>query len=123
MNPQIILASKSPGRKMVLEKLGLSFEVIVSDFEEDMTLPLSAPELATHLSQGKAHSLAKCYPEAVIIAADTFIIFKDKFLGKPKDLADAKKMLTDLAGNTHAVLTGLTVMQGIKKFLKLYIPT
>jgi septum formation protein len=115
MNKRFILASKSPARKVVFEKLGLPFEVIVSNFEEDMTLPLSAPELALHLSQGKAMSLARDYPEAIIIAADTFVVFNDRFLGKPKDEADAKNMLMKLAGNTHTILTGLTVIENDRK--------
>ncbi|MEI6480421.1 MAG: Maf family protein [bacterium] len=114
MNQRIILASKSPARKAILGKLGLPFEVIVSDFVEDMTLPLSASELALYLSRGKASSLAKQYPNAVVIAADTFVVFQGAFLGKPKDEDDARKMLTGLAGNTHTILTGLTVVQAGK---------
>jgi len=86
----------------------------VSDFVEDMTLPLSASELALYLSRGKASSLAKQYPNAVVIAADTFVVFQGAFLGKPKDEDDARKMLTGLAGNTHTILTGLTVVQAGK---------
>ncbi len=112
MNQRIILGSQSPARKTVFEKLNIPFEVITSDFVEDMTLPLPAPELALHLSQGKASSLAKKYSDAVIIAADTFLIFQGRFLGKPKDTQDAKERLAELAGNTHTIITGLTVMMG-----------
>lgn len=114
----IILASKSPSRKRLLQKLGLPFEVIVSNFIEDMTLPLPASELALHLSIGKASSLAHQYPDHIIIAADTFVVYKDSFIGKPKDLADAKRILTMLSGVTHTILTGLTVMKGDKKISK-----
>ncbi|MES2223770.1 MAG: Maf family protein [Patescibacteria group bacterium] len=115
MSKHLILASKSAGRKLILEKLGIPFEVIVSNFEEDMSLPLSAPELALYLSKGKAGTLVEKYPEAIIIAADTFLVFEDKFLGKPKDESDAKVMLKKLSGRTHIVVTGMTVRQGKKE--------
>lgn len=114
MTPNIILASQSAGRKTILEKLNIPFDVIPSDFEEDMTLPLSAPELATHLSKGKAASISKKYPDAIVIAADTFVIFKNKFIGKPKDEEHIITILSELSGNTHDVITALTVSQGEK---------
>ena len=69
---KIILASTSPHRKELLEKAGLVFEIVPSDYEEDMTLDLAPGELAKFLSRGKAENVAKNFNDAVIISADTF---------------------------------------------------
>ena len=81
---KIILASASPRRKEILEITGLKFKVCVSDYEEDLALPLRPRELAKFLSRKKAESVSGKYRNALIIAADTFIVFKDKLLGKPE---------------------------------------
>lgn len=110
MGRRIILASTSPRRKELLEKTGLVFEVVGSDYEEDMTLVLPPTELAKYLSRGKAEAVAKNHPDAVIIAADTFIIYNGKVLGKPHTLEKAKEILRMLSGNPHTVVTGFTVI-------------
>src|SRR3989344_245012 len=103
MNRRIILASTSPRRKELLEKAGLVFEVVGSDYEEDMTLVLLPSELAKHLSRGKAEAVAKNYPDAVIIAADTFVVYGDSLLGKPHTPEKAKEMLQMLNGKPHTI--------------------
>lgn len=110
MKRKIILASTSPRRKELLEKTGLKFEVVSSDYEEDMTLPLPPDELAKFLSKGKAESVAKNYEDAIIIAGDTFIVFQGKILGKPYTNEKAKEMLQMLSGQTHLVLSGITIL-------------
>ncbi len=115
MKPKrIILASQSAGRKEAMKALEIPFEIIPSDYEEDMTLPLSAQELALVLSKGKALSIATKYPDAVVVAADTFVVFEGKYLGKPKNADDAIATLNKLTGNTHVIVTGLTVQEGTK---------
>lgn len=110
MNRRIILASTSPRRKELLEKTGLSFETAGSDYEEDMTLKLPPAELAKHLSRGKAEAAAKQYPDAIVIAADTFIAYDNNVLGKPHTPEKAKETLCMLAGKPHSVITGFTIV-------------
>ena len=110
MNRKIILASTSPKRKEILEKTGIVFEVVPSDYQEDMTLPLTPQELAKFLSKGKAEAAAKNFANAIIIAADTFIVFKNEIIGKPHTKERAREMLKKLSNNMHYALTGFTVL-------------
>ena len=106
----IILASASPRRKELLSLIGLKFRVDVSDYEEDLGLELKPHELAKYLSLEKARAVAHKYKDAVIIAADTFIVFRGKLLGKPHTEKEAMRMLTMLNGKLHSVITGYTVL-------------
>ena len=112
MSRKVILASTSPRRRVLLEKTGLMFEAISSDYEKDMTLTLPPKELAIHLSFGKAKAVVEKYPDAIIIAADTFVVFQDSVLGKPHTPHNARIMLRMLSGNAHSVITGFTILEG-----------
>lgn len=107
---KIILASSSPRRKEILSKLQLPFEVQVGDYEEDMTLPFPPVELAKFLSNGKAESVSKNNSDAIIIAADTFIVHENKVLGKPKTESGAFEMLKMLSGKENDIVTGVTII-------------
>ncbi len=107
---KIILASTSPRRKELLAKTGLVFEVVASNYEEDMTLSLNPHELAKYLSRGKAEAVSKEHSNAVIIAADTFAVFGGKILGKPHTPEKAKETLTMLSSSVHSIITGFTVL-------------
>lgn len=107
---KIILASTSPKRKELLGKTGLTFEVIPSTYEEDMTLDLNPEELAKFLSKGKAEDVAKKIDNAIIISADTFVSFNNKIIGKPYTKTKAYSILRTLSGNTHSVFTGFTII-------------
>jgi septum formation protein len=107
----IILASQSPRRKELLTAMGLSFEVVSSDYEEDMTLPLAPLELAKVLSKGKAEAVADKFPAHLIIAADTFVVLGDEILGKPGTSERATEMLNKISGQTLSVITGVTVLE------------
>lgn len=107
---KIILASASPRRKEILEKTGLKFRVVESEYEENLDSVMPPHMLARRLSYEKAKAVAVRYGDALIIAADTFIVFKDKLLGKPHTGPEALKMLTMLNGREHSVITGFTVM-------------
>jgi len=109
-NRTIILASASPRRKELLKLTGLKFEVDPADHAEDMNLKLSPNELARFLSLEKAKSVAGKYGDAIIIAADTFVVIGGKILGKPHTDEKAKRMLGLLEGRTHSVITGFTVL-------------
>ncbi len=106
----IVLASSSPRRKELLRLIGLRFRVDPAEYGERMDLDMPPLRLARHLSSGKARTVAVKYPDAIVIAADTFILFKGKLLGKPHTVQEAKRMLGMLNGKTHSVITGFTVM-------------
>ncbi len=106
----IILASASPRRSEILEKTGLRFKVDASDYEEDLGLDLPPRTLARYLSQEKARAIAGKYKNAIIIAADTFIVFERHIFGKPHTEKEAKRMLKILNGKRHSVITGFTIL-------------
>jgi len=106
----IILASASPGRKELLKKTGLKFKVEPSNYEENISPELEPHELAKSLSLEKAKLVAKNHKNALIIAADTFIVLEDKILGKPRTETEAKIMLETISGRQHSVITGFAIM-------------
>lgn len=107
---KIILASSSPRRKEILAKLKLPFEIKVSNYEEDMTLAMPPGELAEHLSAGKAKAVADENPHAIVIGADTFVVYNNQLLGKPEDPESAKEMLEMLSGKQNEIVTGVTII-------------
>ena len=107
---RIILASASPRRRELLEKIGLKFEVEPSNYAEDMRSRLSPGELAKSISLEKAKVVASKHKNAIVIAADTFIVFRGKIMGKPGTEAEARKMLMMLRGRSHSVITGFTIL-------------
>ena len=121
---KIILASASPRRKEILGTTGLKFDICVSDYEEDLGMQKAPRPLARFLSRKKAEAVAHNYKNAIIIAADTFIVFKDKLLGKPHTAQEAIRMLTMLNGKAHSVITGFTVLDtGSNKLVSRSIET
>jgi len=107
---KIILATTSPRRKEIFAKTGLPFETQESNYEENMKLPMSPSGLVKHLSLEKAKAVAEKNKGAIVIAADTFIVFKNKYVGKPKTKEEAKEMLKMLSGKEHQIVTGVTII-------------
>jgi len=107
---KIILASASPRRKEILLKTGLSFEVQESEYEEDMALAMPPGELSEYLSLGKARLVADKNNDAIVIAADTFVVCDNKFLGKPKTESLAREMLSILSDKENDIFTGVTII-------------
>jgi len=107
---KIILASDSPRRRDILKLTGLNFSVHASTYDEDLDLPLRPRELARYLSRKKAEAVANKHRNAIIIAADTFIVIKDRLIGKPRNESDAVKILKMLNGKAHSVITGFTII-------------
>lgn len=107
---KIILASASPRRAEILRMTGLKFDTAVSDYKEDLNLPLNPRALARFLSRKKSEAVAHKYRNAIIITADTFIVLNKKLLGKPHTCKEAEKMLRMLNGKAHSVITGFTIM-------------
>lgn len=114
---QIILASESPRRKEILEKAGIKFKIVKSDFKEYADPKLKPHDLVKKLSLEKAKAVFQKNPPAggkklIIIAADTIVVCSGKILGKPKNKEDAKKMLEFLSGKVHSIITGFTIIGG-----------
>lgn len=110
---ELVLASKSPRRRELMHLLDMAFTVRVADVEETL-LPNATPEQqASHLSYIKAKAAAK--PGEIAIGADTIVVLGDRILGKPKDKQEAAEMLQMLSGNTHRVMTGVTVISDEKE--------
>lgn len=106
----LILASGSPRRRELLEKLGVPFDVIVSECDETLPPDTPANEVAELLAVRKAAAVAKAHPEAAVIGADTTVRLPDgTILGKPKDTADCIDMLHRLSGGWHIVQTGVAI--------------
>lgn len=110
MNKKIILASGSPRRKELLTSLGLDFEVIKSDFEEDIENKLFSNELIINLAEEKVKDVAKKTKKpSIIIGADTVVIIDNEILGKPLNEQDAFNMLKKLSNRTHKVVTAIAI--------------
>lgn len=99
----------------MLRQIGLDFDVVPSDFEEDMSLKLSNAELAKTLALGKARAATKKFKKGIVIGADTFVVYDGKRIGKPKDKNDARKMLRLLSGKTMKIYSGLAVIDAHTK--------
>lgn len=110
---QIILASGSPRRKKLLHKFGFSFSVHKSTVDEYFEPEWSPRKVVRELARRKAKDVAGYYQNALIIGADTIVVFKDTILEKPDTPAEAKAMLQQLSGNTHRVLTGVALYKKI----------
>jgi len=108
-NSSLILASKSPRRRSLLEQAGLEFSVIPSNFKEN-SLSLSSPEsYVRRLAEAKAKDISQKYPDSWIIGADTIVFIDNAMLGKPGTRPEAREMLRRLSGKTHQVLTGYCI--------------
>lgn len=108
---RIILASKSPRRKEILEKCGFKPIVIISECDESCIKEKKPSRLVRELSYLKAHAVTdKCIEGDVIIAADTMVAVGERILGKPKSKKEAKEMIKSYAGMTHTVYTGVTII-------------
>lgn len=109
----LILASKSPRRKHLLETLGFEFSIYTSNVVESAHPLHGLPgKYAEELSLKKALDVAQKveYP-AVVVGADTIVVLEDEILNKPKDKADAFRMLKTLSGRTHVVYTGIALVE------------
>ncbi|WP_246940850.1 Maf family protein [Bacillus pinisoli] len=106
----LVLASSSPRRKELLTNLGITFDVLSSSIEETIDPSVTPEETVLSLAEQKAMDVAKQYPSSYVVGADTIVVYDSQILGKPKDEQDAKHMLRMLSGNTHYVLTGVSIV-------------
>ncbi|MFP3592087.1 Maf family protein [Chryseobacterium sp. SIMBA_038] len=106
---KLLLASQSPRRKELLSSLGFDFEVVKIDCEEILPENIEIGEAAAYLSELKANAFRNLVDDEVLLTSDTVVAIDNQILGKPKDEADAKKMLQQLSRTTHQVYTGITI--------------
>ncbi|MBQ9763345.1 MAG: septum formation inhibitor Maf [Phascolarctobacterium sp.] len=107
---QVILASASPRRLALLQQIGISAEVCPADFDEVSGAAVQAEDVVLANAVGKCKAVVKIKgDELPVIAADTVVVAEGVILGKPQDAEDAVKMLRQLSGKTHKVMTGIAV--------------
>lgn len=108
--PPLILASASPRRAELLRRVQPDFQIIPSDATEIVDGELSPQEICQLNAHRKARAVAKRIPDALVLGADTLVFLEGEVMGKPRDLADARRMLARLQGRTHQVVTGVSLM-------------
>ena len=108
---KIILASNSPRRKELLTGIDVQFEVrVIQDIDESYPADLPTKDIAEYISHKKAAVYQQqMAPDELIITADTIVVLGNEVMGKPHDEADARRMLRELSGRTHQVITGVTL--------------
>ena len=113
MKPQtFILASASPRRVVLLKQLVPEFEIVPSDATEVHDVQLTAWEMAQVNAYRKARMVAKKFPDALVLGADTLVYLdrETRLFGKPANLTEAEQMLVELAGRVHVVITGVCLL-------------
>ncbi|MFC1678505.1 Maf family protein [Patescibacteria group bacterium] len=110
MSRKIVLASKSPRRKELLDQIGLKFTIEESKCQEDMKAYANPYRLVKYLALEKAKDIAKHQKDAIVIGADTVVVYNNKILGKPKNKKEAKDMLSRLSGKEHKVISGFAII-------------
>jgi len=113
---RIILASQSPRRQQLLSELGLKFDIVIRDFEESFPENLNGEEIARYVADSKAASFKDEIAEyEIVITADTIVWCNNQVLGKPIDKQDAVRILKEISGNTHEVITGVSILSKQKQ--------
>ena len=108
--PPLLLASRSPQRRAILEQLGIPFEVMEPPYEEHAPELADATRVVREHAQGKAHSVAAGAGDRPVLAVDTEVVLDGLIFGKPADATEAEQMLEELSGKTHVVMSGLCLL-------------
>ena len=118
---EIILASSSPRRQAFFQEMGFPFVVKVIPVNEEFPSGLNGIEISQHIVRQKANAfINKIKNNQLIITADTIVWHQNQSLGKPKNLLEAKKMLSALSNSSHEVITSVGFLQK-KKFSKIFL--
>jgi septum formation protein len=107
--PPLLLASRSPQRRAILEQLAIPFEAVVPQYDEQLTRADPVAEVERH-AQGKARSVAGIAGDRPVLGVDTEVVLDGRVYGKPADEAEAEAMLDELSGKTHKVISGLCLL-------------
>jgi len=108
--PPLLLASTSPQRRAILEQLGIPFDVAAPDYEEHDPPEADAERLVRDHALGKARSVAAHAGDRPVLGVDTTVVLGGRIYAKPADIGDAERMLEELSGKTHAVVSGLALV-------------
>jgi septum formation protein len=108
--PPLLLASTSPQRRAILEQLRIPFDVVAPRYEEHDPPEADAKELVREHACGKAHSVADEADGRPVLGVDTTVVLGGRIYSKPTDPGDAERMLEELSGKTHAVVSGLCLV-------------
>jgi len=111
MKSSFILASASPRRQQLLRDIGLQFDVIPGDVNEDFLSDELPVDYVSRMSREKSDAIARKVPDAWVLGADTIVIIDGEVLGKPLTREDARNMLIKLSGREHCVITGFTIVK------------
>lgn len=108
---KILLASNSPRRRELLSGLGIQYEVVsLPEIDETYPPTLTSEEIPIYIARHKAEAYRDMMsPDTMVITADTIVWMDGKVYGKPQNENDARRMLHDLSGRTHTVITGVTI--------------
>lgn len=110
---RIILASQSPRRKQLLEWAEVPFDIMVKETEELYPSDLPVEEVPVYIARNKALAVKEeLSHDRVILAADTIVVLDNEIIGKPKNRTDAVKILNNLSGKKHLVITGVVILDG-----------
>jgi len=113
----LILASQSPRRREMFDRLGLDYKAMTSDADETITDSLAPAEYVKILALRKAKALSSAVsPDDYVIAADTVVALDGEIYGKPVDYADAFRMIANFSGKTHEVYTAFAIVKGEKNY-------
>ena len=116
-NFHFILASRSPRRQQLLKELGLDFDIVTIDYEEDYPPNLSGADIAEYLAHQKADQFKdRITDNDIVITADTIVWCNNKVLDKPSDHKEAFNILRTISGQTHEVITGVTFLSNLSEF-------
>lgn len=113
---RIILASRSPRRQQLLHEMGIKFDIVIKDFDESFPEGLTGEEIAAYIASAKAAVFSNdVHENEIVITADTIVWCNEQVLGKPVDENDAIRMLNEISGNTHEVITGVSILSDVKQ--------
>ena len=121
--PPVVLASASPRRSELLSHLPVEFTVFASDTPEVHNEQLTVREICQINAYRKARAVAKQFPDHLVLGADTLVSMGNRLYGKPANKKEAEKMLSELQGKTHEVVTGVCLMHLRQHRVKIFSET
>ena len=108
--PPLVLASRSPQRRAILQQLGIPFDVVEPHYEEHAPELADAADVVCEHARGKARSVAAGAGDRPVLGVDTEVVLQGQIFGKPADATEAEQMLEELSGKTHVVMSGLCLL-------------
>ncbi len=109
-SPPLLLASTSPQRKAILEQLHIPFDIVAPAYDEEALSDADPLRVVREHARGKARSVADIAEDRPVVGVDTAVVLKGRIFGKPANATDAERMLEELSGKTHTVVSGLCLL-------------